>query len=245
MRSPCRIASKGYLSLVRVDYMDADAELYSLPLTYAPGARAADYPAWARLARLRREGPNREGEDILFDAFFDPEFSEALVKTRGRRLKGVGGEVMAVYTRAFREMGHSSMGAEKCSISYAEHSNTIAIHGERLTLKLYRRLEMGTHPEPELGRLLAQNGYAPMAPLAGTLTYYRERAEPVSLAILHRFVSAEGDAWAFTLKALEGFFERALASSGRPSPVEGSARSLMALAAREAPDLARSSLVRT
>ena len=238
-------ASKGYLSLVRVDYMDADAELYSLPLTYAPGARAADYPAWARLARLRREGPNREGEDILFDAFFDPEFSEALVKTRGRRLKGVGGEVIAVYTRAFREMGHSSMGAEKCSISYAEHSNTIAIHGERLTLKLYRRLEMGTHPEPELGRLLAQNGYAPMAPLAGTLTYYRERAEPVSLAILHRFVSAEGDAWAFTLKALEGFFDRALASSGRPSPVEGSARSLMALAAREAPDLARSSLVRT
>ena len=230
-------AAKEYLALVRVDYMDADSELYSLPLTSAPAARAGDYPARARVACLRREGSDREGDDILFDAFFDPEFSEALVKTRGRRLKGAVGEVVAVYTRAFRTTGHSSRGAATCSISYVEHSNTIAIHGERLTLKLYRRLDIGIHPEPELGRVLAQNGYAPVAALAGTLTYRRERAEPVSLATLHRFVPAEGDAWALTLKALEGFFERALAGSSPPSPPEGSAGSLIALAAREVPEL--------
>src|SRR5262245_4138494 len=45
-------AAKGYLALVRVDYMDADSELYSLPLTSAPAARAGDYPAPARVARL-------------------------------------------------------------------------------------------------------------------------------------------------------------------------------------------------
>ena len=228
-------AGRGYLTLVRVDYMEADSELYSLPLTCAPAARADGYPARAHVACLHREGRGRDEDGILFDAFFDPEFSEALVRTRGRRLKGTTGEVVAAYTAAFRKTGHSSRGAGSCSISYAEHSNTTAIHGERLTLKLYRRLDIGVHPEPELARLLAQNGYTPMAPLAGTLTYRRERAEPVSLAVLHRFVSAEGDAWELTLKALDGFFERALAAPGRPPRLRTSAGAVMDLAEREVP----------
>ena len=232
-------ARKGYLALVRVDYTEADSELYSLPLTFAPTDRANGYPARARVACLRREGRGSDEEGILFDAFFDPDFSEALVKTRARRLKGAAGEVVAAYTPAFRKTGHSSRGAGSCSISYAEHSNTTAIHGERLTLKLYRRLDMGIHPELELGRLLTRNGYTAMAPLAGTLTYRRERAEPMSLAILHRFTSAEGDAWALTLKALDGFFERALAASARPPRIGASAGALMDLAEREAPDLAQ------
>jgi maltose alpha-D-glucosyltransferase/alpha-amylase len=230
---------RGYLALVRVDYTEADSELYMLPLTMAPAARAGSYPAWARVACLRREGPGGDEAGILVDAFFDPEFSEALVKTGARRLKGAAGEVVAAYTPAFRKTGHSSRGAGSCSVAYAEHSNTTAIHGERLTLKLYRRLDIGIHPEPELGRLLTRNGYTAMAPLVGTLTYRRERAEPMSLAILHRFTSAEGDAWALTLEAVEGFFERALAASGRPPRIGVSAGALMALAAREAPEMAQ------
>ena len=222
-----------------MDYTEADSELYSLPLTFAPAARADGYPARARIACLRREGRGGDGEGILFDAFYDAEFCEAVVKTGARRLKGAAGEVVAAYTPAFRKTGHSSRGAGSCSISYAEHSNTTAIHGERLTLKLYRRLDIGIHPEPELGRLLTRNGYTAMAPLAGTLTYRRERAEPVSLAILHRFAPAEGDAWTLTLKALDGFFERALAASGRPPRIGGSAGALMELADREAPDVAQ------
>ena len=141
-------ARKGYLAFVRVDYAEADTELYSLPLTFAPVAQADGYPALARVASLRRVGGGSDEEGILFDAFFDPDFSEALVKTRARRLKGAAGEVVAAYTLAFRRTGHSSRGAGSCSISYAEHSNTTAIHGERLTLKLYRRLDIGIHPEP-------------------------------------------------------------------------------------------------
>ena len=144
-------ASRGYLTLVRVDYTEADSELYSLPLTFAPAARADGYPARARIACLRREGRGGDGEGILVDAFYDAEFCEAVVKTGARRLKGAAGEVVAAYTPAFRKTGHSSRGAGSCSISYAEHSNTTAIHGERLTLKLYRRLDIGIHPEPELG----------------------------------------------------------------------------------------------
>ena len=37
-------AGRGYLTLVRVDYMEADSELYSLPLTCAPAARAERLP---------------------------------------------------------------------------------------------------------------------------------------------------------------------------------------------------------
>ena len=89
-------ARKGYLAFVRVDYAEADAELYSLPLTFAPAARADGYPARARVASLRRVGGGSDEEGILFDAFFDPDFSEALVEdespsAEGSRGRGRGG----------------------------------------------------------------------------------------------------------------------------------------------------------
>ena len=232
-------ATRGYLALVRVDYTDADPELYSLPLAFAPADRAGGYPAGARIARVRRVGRGRDDEGILYDAFFDPDFSEALVKTAGRRLKGAAGDVVAAYTSAFRKTGHPSKGAGSCSVSYAEHSNTTAVHGEQLTVKLYRHLQIGIHPEPEMGRFLARNGYTGIAPLAGTLTYRRERAEPLSLAILHGFVPAGSDGWAHALKALNGFFERARGAPGPPPRLGVSAGSLLKLAEREAPDLAQ------
>jgi maltose alpha-D-glucosyltransferase/alpha-amylase len=48
----------------------------------------------------------------------------------------------------------------------------------------------------------------------------------VSLAILHRFASAGGDAWALALKALHGFVERARATSDRPPRIGASAGAL-------------------
>jgi len=78
-------AAKGYLALVRVDYMDADSELYSLPLTSAPAARAGDYPARARIACLRRR--DRIAKEMTSCSMLSstPSFPR-----RSRRPEGVG-----------------------------------------------------------------------------------------------------------------------------------------------------------
>jgi len=78
-------AAKGYLALVRVDYMDADSELYSLPLTSAPAARAGDYPARARIACLRRR--DRIAKEMTSCSMLSSTPSSP---RRSRRPEGVG-----------------------------------------------------------------------------------------------------------------------------------------------------------
>jgi maltose alpha-D-glucosyltransferase/alpha-amylase len=232
-------STRGFLAQIWVDYTAGDPEGYALPLACVPADRAGEYPDRARIARVCQTGRGRVAEGILIDALYDIDFSEALLNTGARRLKGIAGEVVARYTPTFRQTKHRSKTAPGCVITYVERSNTTVIHGERLALKLYRRLDTGVHPEAEIGAFLARSGFAHAPPLAGSFTYRRQRAEPVPLAIVHRFVPAESDAWEQSLAALAGYLERALAAPGRPPDGPAGARTLLELADGDAPDLAQ------
>jgi maltose alpha-D-glucosyltransferase/alpha-amylase len=65
-------------------------------------------------------------------------------------------------------------------------------------------------PDVEIGRYLSGKlGHVPE--LLGTIDYEPEgTAGPRTLAVLHRFVANEGDAWVYTLDELERFSERAI-----------------------------------
>ena len=81
------------------------------------------------------------------------------------------------------------------------------IFGERLMLKVFRRLEEGVNPELEVGRFLTEKTmFSQIAPLAGSLEYRRGKGEPVSIAILQGYVPNQGDAWQFTLNTIAHYF---------------------------------------
>src|SRR6185369_15815394 len=75
-------------------------------------------------------------------------------------------------------------------------SNTAVFFGNRLFLKGFRRMREGVNPELEMGRFLTEvSKYPNIAPVLGAAEYLEEGAEPVTLAVLQRFVENQGDLW--------------------------------------------------
>jgi trehalose synthase-fused probable maltokinase len=80
----------------------------------------------------------------------------------------------------------------------AEQSNSSVVFGERLVLKLFRRLESGINPDLEMVRFLTNHGYGNIAPLHGWCEYAGDTLA-ATLAIAQRYVADGIDGWALAL----------------------------------------------
>jgi maltose alpha-D-glucosyltransferase/alpha-amylase len=99
-----------------------------------------------------------------------------------------------------------------------EQTNSNIIYGDRYVLKLFRVIEEGPNLEYEIGKFLAaQSGYTGVPHLTGALEYSVPTGEPSTLGTLTEFVPNQGDAWQFTLDALDRYFDRVLSSANRPA----------------------------
>jgi maltose alpha-D-glucosyltransferase/alpha-amylase len=106
--------------------------------------------------------------------------------------------------------------ALEARVMQGEQSNTSVVYGNRLILKLFRKIEPGESLDAELGRFLTERGFEGAPAMAGSLDYVQPRAERMTLATVQAFVPNEGDAWEYTLDELAAFYERA----GSKDPVE-------------------------
>jgi maltose alpha-D-glucosyltransferase/alpha-amylase len=86
------------------------------------------------------------------------------------------------------------------------------MYGERLFMKLFRRLQPGMNTDLEITRFLNEEASFDATPrLAGSLEYDAAAGgEPTTLAILQSYTPNSGDAWSYTLDAINRFFERVL-----------------------------------
>jgi len=232
-------ASYAYIASVLVGYVDGNPETYILPLTIATGQRAEkvqrELPQ-AMVARLK--GP--AGEAVLYEAVYEKGFCRGLLDAIGRRrrFKMSSGELFASSGRTFRQMRGNVKQDLEPSLMKAEQSNTSIVYGERFILKLFRRLADGVNPELEIGRFLTEKtSFENIARVAGSVEYRRVKDEPRTFAILQGFVQNEGDAWQYTLDALDRYFQSALA---RHTEVEAPIppRSLLELGTNDIPALA-------
>jgi maltokinase len=79
-----------------------------------------------------------------------------------------------------------------------EQSNTSVVIGEKVILKIIRKLEAGVNPEHEMGRFLAtRTSFHATPTLLGAL--HLEGASGATLALVHRFVPNAVDGWKYTL----------------------------------------------
>jgi maltokinase len=138
------------------------------------------------------------GEDaggVAFDVLTEPAPARALLEAieQGREIEAAHGgfyfrhvdAVDGAVDEAVRAMG-------------AEQSNSSIVFGDRLVLKLFRRLESGINPELEMLRFLTAGGYPNIAPLYGWYEYEGE-ALAGTLAIAQRFVHDGTDGWELAL----------------------------------------------
>jgi len=234
-------AGGAVLALVDVDYTEGEPESYALPLAFATGERAAELAEHAPQAIVAELQGEESG--LLFDALYDPDFARGLLEAieRRRRFKaedGPGSELYAYATPALRQLAERGEGRGRGAapaVLQAEQSNTSVVFGDRLVLKLFRRLEEGTNPDLEIGRFLTEKADFPHTPaVAGAIEIHRlDRREPATVAVLQAYVTNEGDAWRLTLDSLGRFIERSLTSSADDG--EAPAGTLLDLANQDLP----------
>jgi maltose alpha-D-glucosyltransferase / alpha-amylase len=190
-----------------------------LAVLAATGTRAtADYVMplavrWSRFDR-EREHPNavaavRQGprEGTLFDVAAQEEWISVLldkictsesVEADGRRLEFRRGE------RLLREACEVEGPVRAVN---TEQSNSTALVGEKLVIKLFRRLAPGINPEIEIGRFLTDVvRFANSPALLGTVELVEDEGRS-SLAVVHEFIGNQGEAWTVTSAYLERFVE--------------------------------------
>jgi maltose alpha-D-glucosyltransferase / alpha-amylase len=232
------VAGGAWLVFLRVDYVHADPDLYLVPLTWVEAEGAGSLPiekaglvmASVKLARSGRSG-------WLMDALGSRDFARALLEwvMRRRGVHGQFGELVASQTSHLRGLREAGLPALEPALSRAEQSNSSIIYGDRLILKLLRRLEPGVNPELELGRFLADRGFAHVPALAGALEYEVGKGEPMTVGVLSGFVPNCKDAWVHALETLERFYDRVAAlPEDHPRPVLATGR-LVDLASADLP----------
>ncbi len=192
-----------FLAVFEVRYADGASDLYCLPLRASEDASGPSL-----LAELR--GP--DGRAVLYDALADDGFCTALLDAigTGRTFDLHGGQVRATPTGAFAALRGDPGVPLAVQRGPETSSNSLVFLGDRLLLKLFRRLQVGVNPDFEVGRFLTEQGEFTRIPkVAGAIEYHQPGSGPITLAILQELVPNEGDGWQHSLGAVRRYLERA------------------------------------
>ena len=202
-----------FLTIVEVDYEDGPRDQYFLPLTVCASVDARGLEERAPQAVLATVTGARKG--VLFDAWLDDRFALTLLECLGHQeqTRTRRGSIRTIQTAAFASL--RGLDPLKVRRPDREQSNTSIIYGDRLILKLFRRIEPGINPDFEIGRQLTEIIRFPRVPaLAGGLEYERG-SQSTTLAMLQQLVESQADGWTHATDELGRFYD-AVASVAAP-----------------------------
>jgi len=209
-----------YISLIEMDYLADDNELYVLPLAIATGEEANDLRNYNPHAIIAHVSVQQE-EGILFDATFNQQFQQALFRlmyNRGR-IKGKKGELMGKPGKELKSGIKKSEMPLPSRIINAEQSNSSVLYGQNFFFKIYRSLEAGANPEVEILQQMTDKTHFENFPkFAGSLEYQLPKVGTLSMGLLTGFLPNEGNAWDYTETFIEQYFEKLL--SHKPEIME-------------------------
>jgi maltose alpha-D-glucosyltransferase / alpha-amylase len=196
-----------FLTIVEVEYQDGARDSYFLPLAISAAADAKGVEERAPQAVLARVTGARKG--ILFDAWLDDRFARTLLEVMDGQQESATrrGHIRAVQTAAYA--GHRGHGDLPVSRMSAEQSNTSLVYGDRLILKLFRRLQPGINPDFEIGRQLTERvGYPRVPAVVGAFEYQVPAEEPLTIAMMQQLVESQADGWRHATDEVGQFYDQ-------------------------------------
>ncbi len=206
---------QSYVLVIRLDYTAGHSDLYVVAvalgqITFGNGVADKRPPAGADVIATYRTGDGSEGN--IYEALSNEAFRDFMLEAIAcsRSFRGRTGELSASRTVGWSEDYRGSGMKLKTSVSRAEQSNTSIIYGDRFILKLFRKIEPGINPDIEIGTFLTERGFRHTPRVLGNMEYRKSNGTVYATAILQEFVRNQGDAWAYTLDSLAGFFGRVL-----------------------------------
>ncbi|MGH7920193.1 MAG: maltose alpha-D-glucosyltransferase [Candidatus Dormibacteraceae bacterium] len=177
------VVGRARLELVEARYTEGDPETYLLAL---------------------KEAPSGEVED----AFADPGFCRFLLDAirRRRRFRGRSGDLIALPSSLLRRLPPDADLTPQ--VMRREQSNTSVVFGDRLIMKVFRKVEEGINPDLEVNRYLTDRGFPHVPQVAGALLYRAGGPNRMSaLAMVQALVPNQGDAWELFVRELEDSLE--------------------------------------
>jgi trehalose synthase-fused probable maltokinase len=176
------------LAMVQVDFATGSHELYQLVLD-----------------------PSGDGFDVLHDGHRAHQLLGAI--DEAREIRGRHG--CFCFRHVDRGEGEAQTrinpDSEPVRPMGAEQSNSSVVFGDRLAMKLFRKLEPGINPELEMLRFLTAHGYPNIAPLYGWCEYEGDTLA-ATLAVTQQFIVGGSDGWELALEEIptapDTFLER-------------------------------------
>ena len=207
-------ASGARLAFLRLEYVDADAETYIMPLALATGEEAE---------RLLIERPDVVIADVtgadepavLYDGMHSPALSRELLGLASRRRK-IRGRHVSLSSESLRGSSRlrSVDGEVPVRVADAEQTNTSVFFGEELIMKLFRKVEPGANPEVEVGRFLTERkGFANTPRAAGLITA-DVRGSEAAIAFFQDIVPSQQNLFEHTFDGAELILETLIATGG-------------------------------
>jgi len=176
---------------------------YFLPLALSWGEEdlRQDSPLLPYLLAKIRRGPKG---GIVFDAAHGETFPKAVLRAmmEHRSLPAAGGELRFEASDALRAL---DLGEEIDirRVATGDHAHTSRTLGDRVSLKIARRLRPGMDPGIEMGRFLAKAGYANSPLYLGAIEHVDQNGVPTALAAAFEHVRNQGDGWTVVVDALD------------------------------------------
>ncbi len=148
------------------------------------------------------------GDYRVVDAFASERFRRQLindVSAETSMAMGHGTLTWRSISQAFIKQGtDSNHSVEDSRVLDAEQSNTSVVYGNRLFLKVFRKLQPGINPDLEIGRFLTMHtSFRHFPTLLGELLYKSADGASTALGMVQTFSPSLGDAWSITLQRLQ------------------------------------------
>jgi maltose alpha-D-glucosyltransferase/alpha-amylase len=188
------------------------------------------------MARVRKQAT----VGVVADAAADENFCRSLVDAIGANseVPTERGKIHFVPTEAYRALREEAGADLTMSAQHAQGTNTTLRIGEKLFIKLYRRLQPGMSPELEIGRFLTDVAHFPnIVPVAGAVEYRCDDGTLCTLALLQAFVMNQGDGWEYTINYLIRFMEDRRAGGPVPEDAHGTYIALVRMLAQRTAEL--------
>ena len=206
-----------FLTIVEVEFADGGRDRYFLPLTIRSHVDATGLRERYAHAIVANITGARKG--VLFDAWLDDRFARTLLEAieREEQVRTRLGAVRALQTARFPSVRDTGdLPPQRVS---AEQSNTSLIFGDRLILKLFRRLEPGINPDFEIGRQLTEKvGFARVPAVVGAFEHAGIAEAPSTLAMMQELVESQADGWDHATDEVRRFYD-AVQSRNAPESV--------------------------
>jgi len=188
----------------------AEKKTYQLPLSVRSNDDIGDAPPKSVLARVVGD----EEEGLLFDAVEDGAFLRALADAVARG--GSFGDDRARWVIEPLSAAPIVLPpTAEIRVGSVEQSNTSVILGEQGILKLFRKLEQGTHPDVELTRFLTIDAAFPHTPSLLGVVRFDDGVTQTTAGMLQEFLPKSMDAWAYALERARPYFQ---APANREAP---------------------------